>query len=349
MRRQGFTLLELLLAAVLTAVLMAGIWALLGTYEGLVAQGQAKAEHSQLLRTLMEQLSDDLRSAIPDSATGMPGASSSVRRFGLFGTDRALQVDVLQVTPDQCVAALGASGELIASSSAQVPELHTVQYAMEGSSDSELEALAELELESLATPKGLVRRELDWETPGEEDAADSLDPMSVGALAVDPDDETTLFVPEVTDLRFRYYDGSSWASQWNSLERKSLPVAIEVQLTIALEGDPKPPADEAEAEAEAEEELLAELLGEAPTAAKPATGQTHRLLVCLPATSLAPPIKEEDDLSSLFGPLPPPEVPEYRPVLPPAPPTVPSPPPSESTQSKTLEELLRDQWMRNRR
>ena len=132
-RVRGFTLLEVLLATVLMAVLMTGIWALVGTYQRLFAVGEASTEQSQLVRTLLEQFSDDLHSAIPDSATGMPGASASVRRFGLFGTERALQVDVLQVTPAQGISASMSRGQLPLGlqRGPQVPELHTVQYWFE--------------------------------------------------------------------------------------------------------------------------------------------------------------------------------------------------------------------------
>ena len=41
------------------------------------------------------------------------------------------------------------------------------------------------------------------------------------------------WVPEVVALEFRYYDGQGWRSSWNSLEQKSLPVAVEISMKIA--------------------------------------------------------------------------------------------------------------------
>ena len=38
--------------------------------------------------------------------------------------------------------------------------------------------------------------------------------------------------PEVIGCWFRYYDGSQWQDNWNSLERKGLPVAIEITLKL---------------------------------------------------------------------------------------------------------------------
>jgi prepilin-type N-terminal cleavage/methylation domain-containing protein len=373
-RRRGFTLLEVLLAAVLMAVLMTGLWGLMRTYERLFSSGQAKAERAQLARTLMEQLSDDLRSAIPDSPTAMPGASTAARRFGLFGTQRVLQVDVLQVTPAQCVAASTARDELGASpaKSPQVPELHTVQYWFE-------EPLLD-GADGSAGVRGLVRRELDWETPpgaveegsprARKAAAESLsesaalsdlvstpDPMSVAPLRADPEDPSILWAAEVIDLRFRYYDGATWGTQWNSLERKSLPVAIEVTLTVQSgeearqRAGPRPSDD-----------LLEELAADLGTPGGQA-GQSHRLLVCLPSTGLGRPAKEADEgLPSILDESELPLLPEYAPLVPPsrpsfAPPRPPapaaSPPPREPAPvaggRKSLEEMLRDQWIRTGR
>ena len=68
----GFTLLEMLIALVLTSLLMAGLWTLFATYERLFARGQTVVEEAQLARTLLEQISNDLKSAIPDHAAGSP-------------------------------------------------------------------------------------------------------------------------------------------------------------------------------------------------------------------------------------------------------------------------------------
>jgi hypothetical protein len=311
----------------------------------------------------------------------MPGASTSVRRFGLFGTQRALQVDVLQITPAQCVAAAAAGGEGAANRTSattrtkppQVPELHTVQYWFEEPVLDGSEGSTGL--------RGLVRRELDWETPlgsGEEglpgagkataeslsdsaalsDVALSPDPMSVAPLRADPEDPSILWAAEVIDLRFRYYDGTAWGTQWNSLERKSLPVAIEVTLKVksgeAPRPTPRPPEDVLE-------ELAADLGMPGDQ-----SGQTHRLLVCLPSTGLARPAKKADEgLASILDEGAFPLLPEFEPLVPPSPPPRPSwappPPPGPAAPltprgpapgaggRKSLEEMLQDQWIRTGR
>ena len=60
--RQGLTLLEILIASALTAVLLTALWSMLTIYSGLYDTGQAKTQHAQLARSLQKQLADDLMS-----------------------------------------------------------------------------------------------------------------------------------------------------------------------------------------------------------------------------------------------------------------------------------------------
>lgn len=62
--RPAFTLIEVLLTTVLTATLLAALWSLMSMYLKIFELGQAKTEQSQLARTLLRQMSDDLHSVI---------------------------------------------------------------------------------------------------------------------------------------------------------------------------------------------------------------------------------------------------------------------------------------------
>jgi prepilin-type N-terminal cleavage/methylation domain-containing protein len=59
--RRAFTLLELIISIVLMTVLLAGIWALLGIYQGQFEKSQDRVERWQLIRSLQHQLADDLK------------------------------------------------------------------------------------------------------------------------------------------------------------------------------------------------------------------------------------------------------------------------------------------------
>lgn len=76
--RAGFTLLEMLVTAILSAVLLAGLWTLFNTYMRLFESGQIKTEQSQLVRALAQQVADDLRAVVAVSAAEPQASNSSI-------------------------------------------------------------------------------------------------------------------------------------------------------------------------------------------------------------------------------------------------------------------------------
>lgn len=366
---RGFTLLEVLIAVVLSLVLMAGLWALFGTYEALFSHGQAKVENAQLIRALFEQITRDLQSAIPDTSASVPGQSAAVRRFGLFGTQNALQVDVLQVNDAyRTLESTDRNEPREPQRRRNVPELHTVQYLFHDTIGTEAP--------ESGSPSGLVRRELDWETPAGDrhgaggrgasegpartsgrprlasssgSSSDYSDPMTLSAGEIDLSDESLLQVPEAVKLQFRYYDGNAWSTQWSSLAQKSLPVAVEVVLVLKRPQESSRPRTAVAGEAPADGTHQAEDAsreGELEeTLARPSQADTHqhRLLVYLPATSRFPVSAPPPRLLSDSLALPPPS-PQAVPSVQPRP--APAPPLQGVPGSGSLRAVLPDQWMR---
>jgi hypothetical protein len=338
-------LLEVLLAAAISAVLMVGLWSLFHIYERLFTKGQARIEQAQLARGLVQQLADDLRSAISDAPpSGAPG-SSSVRRFGLLGTTRAIQIDVLQVS----VAALATdSADSLPSGLSrgpvpQAPELRTVRYVFEEPDDSRggrsslsgsrfppSDGRSSLSNDRFTPSGGLVRRELDWETPAGRaegpaaarrtgrrmkapataSSAAAKGPTDV-AFADTAEDGSTMHASEVAAMELRYFDGRGWSSEWSSLARKSLPVAVEITLRVRLSDERSPSPDDVAANRgiankhaadrnaadrvtankfvanrDAANSSAANVAGQGDRAAMTAGDRTYRLLVYLPTTAL---------------------------------------------------------------
>ncbi len=321
----------------LTAVLMAGLWSLLSTYERLFTTGETRTEQAQLVRSVMDQLVGDLTSAIADNAASPSGGTAAIRRFGLFGTSQAFQVDVLQAPSLESMVGSLDDGDRPGRgrTAKKVPELRTVQWRLE-TADGEGRR-------GRPSWSGLIRRELDWETPGakgggtrasrriaassgksrlsgQEPAARSL---QAGRFEIDEDDESILRVPEVVGVEFRYFDGQGWSDEWNSLTRKSLPMAVEVVLRLKRAepaGTPSEPLRDEETPSDRSEE---------------AAGESHRLLVYMGSTSLAR--RTETEKPSVAGPAP---VAVYRPRSLPIPASAPAGP------RKPAQTALPDQWMR---
>ncbi len=300
-QRCAFTLLEMLLATGLSVILLAALWQLFGTYARLFDRGQQQVESSQLARSLMQLFTDDLGAAIQDPISGGDTVLSDgqpQRRFGLLGTSTELRVDILRLTPERGnpnpVGRAMAAGD--AENAVRVPELRTVVYSFQDILSADGSATDGM---VAGAPTGLVRREMDFETPVGSAMPGEGSPMldapgagglfsgdSAGGAASDPTatsvptwDDAFISVPEVASISFRYFDGNGWSGSWNSLQRKSLPAAVEVTIVMAAvtdkdrrgaAGDPM--------ESTADPEAL-------DTKTPDAGSVTHRLVVELPGSS----------------------------------------------------------------
>lgn len=229
------------------------------------------------------------RSPSPANAGQVVTSTKSLRPGGVFGTETSLRIDVVQsaiVPLDVQFDERRAPGELGPSRAA---ELMTIVYSFE-------------EIHEPGQPLGqptllLVRREMAWEDShpagrgggrgtdavGSTDIADrrgvasgmvdelsAVDPLTPGA-----ESETTATIPEVAQFGIRYFDGTLWSTEWNSIERKALPVAIEIALEL------KPVSEQGHQPAV--EPATTEL------ATRPPVVPVHRLLVHLPGGQPANP------------------------------------------------------------
>ena len=260
--RRAFTLLEVVIAALLVAVLMAAVYQVLFIYRRMFNRGETQTEEIQLVRSLSQQLSDDLVGAIQDPVFigGKARDPSGARRFGLYGNATELRIDVLQIPAFQ-VAPTPTAEEMEDTTQPrklQAPELRTVYYSF----------LESVPIDSTLSDDrvGLTRRELDFETPEEVDDSEMTGTpeltLAQGTLTTEGTiagdtltedfeevasasnastfdqlldvgmDSSIMWAPEVVSLKFRYFDGSKWRKSWDSLARKGLPVAVEMSLAV---------------------------------------------------------------------------------------------------------------------
>jgi len=299
--RGGFTLIEILITTVLTATLLAVLWGLFGVYSGLFEKGQAQVSQAQSARAILQQLAEDLHAAIEDGPGDRPsddwavlsGDVAFVRRFGLLGTRDTLQIDVLAVVPAEDGLRLDADVTTAGQGALQVPELRTIYYTFVAE-DAGVDS-ADLALPPEAGPTGsnqeasnqpgLTRLELDFETPYGNDNAASFDGEPTSDTAFSAEDDSVLRMPEVVRLEFRYFDGSGWSDTWDSLQRGSLPVAVEVTLQVKPFEEPDavvdvaPQPEQTELDAEGLDAVDA-TTSQSDTAHLP----VHRLVIDLPGS-----------------------------------------------------------------
>jgi len=334
----GFTLLEIIIAAALTVTLLAGLWSLFHVYTRLFEVGQEKTERAQLVRALLDQMTDDLHSAIQDPVVpqGRRQAGQGLgaaRRFGLIGASGAMRFDVLQIPPSQIAPRWIAEGEeeSTRAAAANAPELRTVSYEF-------VDAETALESED-PSRYGLIRRDLDFETPLPENEAAPRNQVDSGGGEYDGESPFTagltsdamMVVPEIVSAEFRYFDGRGWSSQWNSLQRKGLPVAVEVVLRMRSHDERPGPDREGLDLDEETEDFFETSEGEL----EPAGDLVYRLIIDLPGSPLHKPPKPAASTAMA-------RLRQTRPAPSAAPRSSFSRPAAPSPAS-----FLSDQWMRN--
>ncbi len=265
-KRRGFTLLEVLLGMVLSIALMTGLWASLNLYMKIFRSGHLQVEQSQLIRGVLTKLSVELRATVvphkreeratavgtqSDSTALAPSARfDSSRCCGLRGDAHRIEIDLVE--PLAKAPRTNAFDDPLATkqNTPVVPELTTVAYYV-----------AERDLvtpvaggASLADAAGLVRFAHPWSGhPGADpggtqgpfsptslargNAADLAEAAGDGAssgmqgLPTDAsENRPQLLAAEVMQLEFRYFDGQTWTSQWDSRQSGALPRAVEVAL-----------------------------------------------------------------------------------------------------------------------
>jgi hypothetical protein len=151
-----------------------------------------------------------------DSSTDTSTSTPAAKLRG--GTDW-IQVDVCRLPRFDQWESLLLAAESGASPS-QLAGLKTVSYFLR--SDDSL-ALADLSQDS-QTSGGLMRREADW-APGTTET-------DTEATPAESSEDAQSLANEVTELGFRYSDGTDWLDEWDSTESGQLPVAVEITLSI---------------------------------------------------------------------------------------------------------------------
>mgnify|MGYP002783738535 CR=1 FL=1 len=177
MRRRAFTLLEVLVALGLMAMLAGSLWAFMDNLGRTRRVSMAEAREQRSLTLLMDRLEDDLTGAI---------AGDSSMGAGILGTSTSLSLISRGVG-----IPLSAEGG-VESTKAMLSDLRTTRYRFDRGS---------------GTIRASRAHGAGGGGGGEEPAAEGV------AL-----------------VRFRYFDGREWRTEFDSLKAGTLPVAMEVSI-----------------------------------------------------------------------------------------------------------------------
>jgi hypothetical protein len=189
-----------------------------------------------------------------NSDSKVPPSDRAKPKFGLFGTKQALRLIVLQTDP-RTVREITDLAEIMPQPGQSRPPIASELRAIEYTFSNVRQSVSN----SNQHPSGLVRREWGWETWSglrlathltADTAGASTSMLPDGQLPWTPEDSLLLesskktgkdlyHVPQVVGLEFHYYDGDTWEDEWDSWERRRLPVLVEVLLQVRVSKEPK--------------------------------------------------------------------------------------------------------------
>ncbi|MBL4883575.1 MAG: prepilin-type N-terminal cleavage/methylation domain-containing protein [Planctomycetaceae bacterium] len=231
--RTAFTLLELILAAGLTSVVLAVVMTSMTMFVNIERSSQQQLVSAELARNLLRQLEWDLRCLRAIKPADLISEDESETEALATALDPEAMVESLtEATPADELPVLVAGPKLL--------QLIIEPRINQSSAGSYKIAEQGLTAEDL----GRRTRCVAWVTPGDEMwsayEVEEEQGKSLVRIACVLDSQTDLIgtteylnLPELQSISFMYFDGEEWGEQWDSDENESLPKAIEVTIEIA--------------------------------------------------------------------------------------------------------------------
>ena len=245
--RQGFSLLELLIAMSLTLTLMGMLYTAMDLHYRFSTVGQIEVERSQIARALLSQMTADVRSAVyvpqdvpeeeePSDADAdeditvdlmaeflPPDLAFAGSSLGLFGDSESLVIHARR--PRRTTSSPDGESLEIADG-----DLRTVAYFLAGGESS-----MSITYGDMVTIRGTVSSAPDQDITGV--ARMVGNPMTLSLLE-DPADaglmtsEAVVLAEEIETLQFEYHDGYEWVAEWDSQAMEKLPSAVRITITF---------------------------------------------------------------------------------------------------------------------
>ena len=230
----GFTLIEIMVATVITMMIIGSVYAAFRTSLNVYQHDEARIIMLQRCRVALDRIARDVGNLfyIADDDEMLLLVED------LTNTDTETDVDmdmdmisfvaIVQPRLENYYMALGGSGELVLEEEEDNPlpsDLARIIYYIGPSPEDEtVQSLIRVETTSLDTEEleelleGLMSSSLS------EEMMDNLEMEGVQSAAL---------VDYVAGLNIRYFDSEEWVDVWDIEEAGGLPAAIEITLTIA--------------------------------------------------------------------------------------------------------------------
>lgn len=270
--RNGLSLIEVLLAMSLVAVIMGMLGIVMRSQMRMMDTRRTGIQEAQLARTVLRMISNDLKAAVNtvnESAGGETGVVSD-EEAGLTGTDDTATGTTSTATDTTSDDTSEAIDPLLQTSPGLYGNASEVRFDIVRSP----RAQSFNELVEFATADELARPFSGFQSVaylvgpspdnaggidaivkqlGLSPASSSNQPATSGLIRQVMDQATRSYVlefgdlttldaysqmiaPEVSALQFQYFDGTQWLPDWDSEQQGGLPVAVQIAVSISTIG-----------------------------------------------------------------------------------------------------------------
>ncbi len=267
-RSHGFTLLEVLLALALTALILVALGMAVDFHFRVLDTGRAHVEEAQLARVLLRRIADDLRGAVVANVESLSQAAQSATSSGdtssttkadksstynaqlpssgnKTGTSTGTVSDALSSATDS-VGAHATPGIYGSSYAIQVDVSRLPQpYQLQAFYSNNAETSSPTSYSDVKTVTYMVGGtqndtgiNLPAELAGqqglircEQDRAVAIYQAEHGGGGT-ADMSGALLAPEVAGIEFAYCDGTQWLDAWDSTQNLGLPAAVRVTIYV---------------------------------------------------------------------------------------------------------------------
>lgn len=250
--RRGFTLLEVLLASAIGMFLLAGLYFAIESHLRLARAGRDVTEHAMLVRSLMTRLAADISSQVApqsNAGTGSSSSSSSGSGAGGGGTT-STTVTAGGVSSSTTTTPSSSSNSSNSTTAPAGPQINTgvqgdntrltllvSRWPRELSLGANTDApptVSDLRRVTYWVVSdnggGLARQEVKMVTSDDENASVPPDVSDPGSYVI---------APEVQNVTFSYFDGTSWQDSWDGTTLGSdgvtpigPPVAVRISIAV---------------------------------------------------------------------------------------------------------------------
>ncbi len=249
----GFTLIEVLVAVAMALLLLTAVYSAIDMHWRFESAGQLELQRGQVARAVYSRLSIDIRSVqfvapdpeeaeLEDDESGDDESLDDVdaddlfqmQSLGVMGTSTRLTLHVNKPVPPRSFA-MGEADEAIELIES---EQRSVTWFLADLGGGELEGMSAARFSddqaivasglilgvSPDGPLGLARSEVDRLAGSFDEPAESDSSLAEAA---------EFLAPEINSLSFRYFDGTDWQDEWDSIEQSAIPTAIEIVIGFA--------------------------------------------------------------------------------------------------------------------